>query len=167
MAYIYDGIPMKDRLILVAFLILIVLIALLLAVSWQRNRELSRAIERVQQTEVSIPEIDYPRLEQFLTEKVEQKVAGIPAPKDGQHGKDAVDGERGERGDDGESVYDLWLEAGNTGSIADFLASLQGEKGDRGPVPLLRFNSDTNSLESKLPTDLFWQVVPKVCEACP
>lgn len=32
----------------------------------------------------------------------------------------------------GISVYDLWLQAGNTGTIEEFLASLQGEDGDPG-----------------------------------
>lgn len=36
------------------------------------------------------------------------------------------------QGLDGKSAYDLWLEAGNTGSEQDFLDSLKGAKGDRG-----------------------------------
>lgn len=35
-------------------------------------------------------------------------------------------------GADGKSAYQIWLDAGNTGSEADFLASLKGEKGDKG-----------------------------------
>ncbi|SKB95456.1 Collagen triple helix repeat-containing protein [Sphingobacterium nematocida] len=30
------------------------------------------------------------------------------------------------------SAYDSWLQAGNTGSVADFVASLKGSKGDKG-----------------------------------
>jgi hypothetical protein len=32
----------------------------------------------------------------------------------------------------GESAYDIWLELGNVGSKADFIASLKGDKGDQG-----------------------------------
>lgn len=49
-------------------------------------------------------------------------------------------GESGENGADGKSAYQIWLDAGNDGSEADFLASLkgeqgiQGEKGDKGAL---------------------------------
>lgn len=36
------------------------------------------------------------------------------------------------RGEDGKSAYEIWLDEGNTGSKADFLASLQGEQGEQG-----------------------------------
>lgn len=48
---------------------------------------------------------------------------GIPQGKDGIDGKDGVDGE---------SAYQIWLDAGNTGSEDDFLASLQGGDGKDG-----------------------------------
>lgn len=41
------------------------------------------------------------------------------------------------KGKDGKSAYDLWIEAGNEGSVDDFLRSLigpQGPKGDQGDV---------------------------------
>jgi hypothetical protein len=38
----------------------------------------------------------------------------------------------GVKGEDGLSAYQIWLNAGNTGNEADFLASLKGEKGDPG-----------------------------------
>lgn len=38
----------------------------------------------------------------------------------------------GTPGADGKSAYQIWLDAGNTGTEADFLASLKGEKGDKG-----------------------------------
>ena len=34
--------------------------------------------------------------------------------------------------EDGKSAYQIWIEAGNTGTIDDFLESLKGEKGDKG-----------------------------------
>lgn len=55
-----------------------------------------------------------------------------------------LDGElRGQRGDagkdgrdglDGESAYQIWLDAGNVGSKADYLASMKGNPGDNGPA---------------------------------
>jgi hypothetical protein len=43
-----------------------------------------------------------------------------------------VQGPQGLPGEDGLSAYQIWLNAGNTGTEADFLASLKGEKGDSG-----------------------------------
>ena len=36
------------------------------------------------------------------------------------------------RGQPGQSAYQIWLSAGNTGTVADFLTSLEGEDGDDG-----------------------------------
>lgn len=41
----------------------------------------------------------------------------------------------GRDGTNGASAYDLWLEQGNEGSAADFLASLKGDPGDDSDVP--------------------------------
>lgn len=46
--------------------------------------------------------------------------------------KESLKGEPGADGTDGESAYDIWLDAGNTGSEEDFLDSLRGEPGDMG-----------------------------------
>lgn len=54
-----------------------------------------------------------------------QGVPGNPGPQ-GPSGVDGIDGL------DGESAYELWLNAGNTGTEADFLASLQGVQGLEG-----------------------------------
>ena len=52
--------------------------------------------------------------------------------KDGQPGQPGKNGEDGKPGADGKSAYQVWLDAGNTGTVADFLKSLKGEKGDPG-----------------------------------
>lgn len=39
---------------------------------------------------------------------------------------------QGPKGDDGRSAYQVWLDAGNTGTQADYLASLKGETGPAG-----------------------------------
>src|SRR5690554_6050867 len=38
----------------------------------------------------------------------------------------------GPKGDDGASAYDIWIDAGNTGTEQDFLDSLVGPQGDQG-----------------------------------
>lgn len=51
---------------------------------------------------------------------------------DGKDGKDGADGKDGENGDPGLSAYQVWLAAGNTGSVDDYLASLKGADGADG-----------------------------------
>ena len=52
-----------------------------------------------------------------------------PPGSQGAPGNDGIDGENGE---DGLSAYEIWINAGNTGSEADFLASLTGPAGADG-----------------------------------
>lgn len=40
----------------------------------------------------------------------------------------------GPRGEDGLSAYEVWLANGNTGTVNDYLASLQGPPGNIGPI---------------------------------
>lgn len=40
----------------------------------------------------------------------------------------------GQVGPEGKSAYQVWLAAGNTGTVQDYLNSIKGEKGDTGPV---------------------------------
>jgi len=37
---------------------------------------------------------------------------------------------KGEKGDNGDSAYQVWLDAGNTGTVEDFFLSLKGDKGE-------------------------------------
>lgn len=53
----------------------------------------------------------------------------VALPLKGSPGKQ---GDPGKTGLPGKSNYQLWLEAGNTGTIEDFLATTKGEKGDTG-----------------------------------
>ncbi|MBJ6367687.1 collagen-like domain-containing protein [Snuella sedimenti] len=57
---------------------------------------------------------------------------GAQGPQ-GIPGNDGADGANGSDGSDGDSAYQIWLDAGNTGTQADFLASLVGETGAQGP----------------------------------
>lgn len=45
----------------------------------------------------------------------------------------AIQGKDGYQGSDGKSAYEVWLEAGNTGSEEEYLASLKGKDGAQGP----------------------------------
>ena len=51
---------------------------------------------------------------------------------DGVDGMNGADGMDGADGADGLSAYDLWLAAGNTGSVEDFLVGLVGQDGADG-----------------------------------
>ena len=51
-----------------------------------------------------------------------QTVKGIP----GTNGINGTNGTDGTDGADGDSAYQIWLDLGNTGSEADFIASLKG-----------------------------------------
>ena len=56
---------------------------------------------------------------------------GVP----GNDGATGLQGDQGVPGNDGASAYDLWADAGHTGALPEFLASLigpQGPKGDAG-----------------------------------
>lgn len=57
---------------------------------------------------------------------------GAQGPQ-GEQGPQGASGKDGSNGSDGKSAYQIWLDAGNTGTEAEYLASLKGEKGDTGP----------------------------------
>jgi len=65
-------------------------------------------------------------------------------PVIGQNGNWFVDGNdtgiqaEGQPGQEGKSAYQIWLDAGNTGTEQDFLDSLQGTDGDPAPEPGFR-----------------------------
>ena len=61
-----------------------------------------------------------------------QGVQGV-AGNDGADGTNGVNGTNGVDGADGDSAYQIWLDAGNTGTEAEFLASLVGATGAEGP----------------------------------
>lgn len=54
---------------------------------------------------------------------------------DGVDGKDGV-GTPGRDGENGKSSYQIWLDAGNTGTEQDYLDSLKGEDGQDGYTPV-------------------------------
>ena len=62
-----------------------------------------------------------------------QNIIG-PTGADGADGVVGSDGANGKDGIDGLSAYELWLEAGNTGTLQDFLESIIGPEGPQGPI---------------------------------
>jgi hypothetical protein len=54
----------------------------------------------------------------------------------GPQGEQGIQGERGANGSDGLSAYDVWRNAGNTGTMNDFLTSLVGPAGPKGDIGL-------------------------------
>lgn len=83
---------------------------------------------------------------------------------DGKDGKSIVGpkGDTGAAGQNGESAYDIWVSRGNTGTPADFLESLKGDTGARGPALNLRCFSGI--LQTKYSSDTFWKDSDIVCE---
>jgi hypothetical protein len=70
--------------------------------------------------------------------KGDQGETGPQGPKGnpgeaGPQGPKGDPGDTGDKGAQGKSAYDLWLEAGNVGTEADFLLSLKGNPGETGP----------------------------------
>lgn len=55
-----------------------------------------------------------------------------PAGPEGPQGPQGEQGPTGADGAQGDSAFQVWLDAGNTGTEADFLLSLKGAKGDTG-----------------------------------
>ena len=75
---------------------------------------------------VTLPAGSQARVEQKLVDGKNQFTFYLPA------GAKGVQGDKGKTGDTGKSAYQVWLDLGNTGTEADFIASLKGVKGDSG-----------------------------------
>ena len=61
-----------------------------------------------------------------------QGIQGIAGPT-GSTGPQGIAGINGSNGQDGLSAYQIWLNAGNTGTESQFLTALQGATGAQGP----------------------------------
>lgn len=77
---------------------------------------------------------------------------------DGKDGAPGADGCDGQDGADGKSAYEIWLDAGNTGTEEEFLSSLKGEKGDTGEIPdtsaILEAAQNAESVANSVRADL-------------
>lgn len=52
---------------------------------------------------------------------------------------------KGADGEDGKSAFQSWLDEGNSGTEADFIASLKGEKGEDAAEVIIEFSSDNET----------------------
>jgi hypothetical protein len=79
---------------------------------------------------------------------------GPPGPQgiQGEKGDRGNTGPAGQTGEVGKSVYEYWLQIGNQGTEAEFIAALvgpqgpKGEKGERGPVGAQGAKGDTGNV---------------------
>lgn len=71
-------------------------------------------------------------LQDFLDSLIGEKGPNGYRGSTGFNGADGQDGATGPSGTDGASAYQLWLDAGNTGTPDEFLASLIGDPGQDG-----------------------------------
>lgn len=92
--------------------------------------------------------VDWNELEAIIDEKVEEKVASIPRPKDGAAGKDGANGSTPVKGIDYDDGKD-------------------GVNGVDGRERIIRFNAETRSFETQLAGDEFWEVILDVCSEFP
>ena len=72
-------------------------------------------------------------------------------------GMGALQGDKGDKGDAGKSAYEVWLEAGNTGSEQDFLDSLKGDDATITIDETLDTES-TNAIQNKAVAEKFEEI---------
>lgn len=60
------------------------------------------------------------------------QLLSVPYALYAQSSGSSIPGPQGEQGIEGQSAYEVWINAGNTGTESDFFAFLKGEKGDTG-----------------------------------
>lgn len=162
-----DNYKRITRLLVLSVILWLVLAIAVVAYVAYTHADIKRSIGSI-----SIPEL--PSLE-----PLKQELATI-RPKDGINGENGVDGtsgldgvsvqgpkgEKGENGVDGKSAYDLWLLAGNIGSIQDYLISLRGNDGANGRTPQFAQEELSKELLVKYEGDTLWTPVETVCLNC-
>ena len=103
----------------------------------QIDKKISTVVDGKSAYEIAVDEGFEGTEEEWLAslkgEKGDKGDPGTPGA-DGQPGKDGADGQDGADGADGKSAYQIWLEAGNSGTEEEFLASLKGEPGESPDV---------------------------------
>lgn len=170
----------NDRKLLVAILVLIglVLWLIMLSIDNRENyRSTQRAIEELKAEQAKQPTILQGKpgktpvlgVDYFNGEDGQSipGAAGQPGPRGpaGTPGKPGAKGEPGKDGSDGKSAYELAVSQGFRGTVKEWLASLRGEKGERGDDVDLKCLSGL--VAKKLTTDEIWEVTNIKCEAAP
>ena len=86
--------------------------------------------------------------EDFINSLKGEKGDTGPTGAKGDTGPTGANGKDGKDGKDGKSAYEIWLEAGNTGTEEDFLNSLKGEKGDSSSISEIIEDTDMTIKDS-------------------
>lgn len=81
-------------------------------------------------------------LESLKGPRGEQGPQGVQGER-GIPGKDGQDGAKGDTGANGKSVYQIWIELGNSGTEEEFMASLTGPQGLQGEQGIKGDKGDT------------------------
>lgn len=157
---------MKDTKLWAAILILIGLIVYLIIISSQRSEQIKSLIQQVQSvtSQAQQPPTYSPKpIYKTIT------VQGTPGPQGpqgqtGATGKSGKNGANGKNGSDGQSVYQLWLSLGNTGTPTDFINALHGEDGASPPTVELRCDSSRLENEWRYVGTTAWQPLDKITE---
>lgn len=94
--------------------------------------------------------------------KIVHETTPTPPPKDGKDGKN---------GENGQNAYELWLKAGNTGTEADFLASLKGKdgetiNGEAGLTPEFTCDAATGEIRWRYVGNRLWTTL-SINNICP
>lgn len=88
-------------------------------------QEMQRVLAKAQELTIKLPRIRNGTWWLYDVETAAYVDSGFPA-----QGEKGDAGLQGIPGPAGASAYEIWLEEGNQGTKADFIASLKGEKGD-------------------------------------
>jgi hypothetical protein len=89
----------------------------------EKDRRIRFVFEFSDGSQIETASVKLPDTESYFYSAVSVQSGGGGTGGSGQDGAD---------GADGKSAYEIWLDQGNAGTEADFLASLVGPKGDKG-----------------------------------
>lgn len=119
-------------------------------------KEMEQILEETRQTAVKLPIIQTGTWWLYDTNSGTYVDSGQPAQgadgkdgKDGADGTPGADGKDGADGADGKSAYQIWLDAGNSGTEEDFLASLKGESPDVSEIQVAAENAEATAANAK------------------
>lgn len=165
-----DNRPSNTR-IWIAFIILLGLIGFLIYVSKvsqeDNQKKIQELIELQQQRIIKQDEINS-KLQYIIDNPPKDGLDGSDGLNgygvDGTNGRDGKDGKsiKGAKGDSAIDNYQLWLQAGNIGTLIDYFDWLKPADGKDAPVFETRYNTETGNYEKKRPHDIFWTIeIPK------
>lgn len=160
-----------ERKLLLAILLLIGLVCWLIALSLQRppSGQVTNALTQIQRIEQRLDQLEGPVQTQTIIRQVPVDGTNGISGSSGANGSNGVgrdgitiQGPMGLTGATGASAYDLWLSIGNTGTVTDFLNSLQGQNGTAARITIIRCNPIKLQNEWQYLGDTIWQPLDKV-----